>query len=230
MAWSAQSASTAWKTTAATTCAASCRGIRTSFSCRTSRLRPDRARCRTGHAGSSQPHRPWHHRDRTDDRIATRASATRRYPALEPAGRGLLAVGRGLRRQPRRRARAGCDRAAACPRTVPAGMRGRRLLVIDCPCTFRAIAALQQDLALARRLGFQSKCVVFPEHVVLVHGAFAPTAEAVQEALALCEAWERQRRRPRKSSRCGSTRPGAGNARRLLARHRALAAHAGDGV
>jgi citrate lyase subunit beta/citryl-CoA lyase len=111
--------------------------------------------------------------------------------------------------------------------------RGRFLLecvaagrvAIDCPCTFRAAGALEQDLALATRLGFKAKCVVFPEHVGPLNRALTPSPEAVRAATALCAAWEAQCRQPPSDIADWIDSPRVNNARRLLARHQAFEAY-----
>jgi citrate lyase subunit beta / citryl-CoA lyase len=108
--------------------------------------------------------------------------------------------------------------------------RGRFLLecvaagcvAIDCPCTFRATAALEADLRLARRLGFKAKCVVFPEHVAALNLAFTPSAEAVRAARELRKAYDMQRRNPVVDVSLWIDAPRYHNAGRLLERHEAL--------
>ncbi len=111
--------------------------------------------------------------------------------------------------------------------------RGRFLLecvatscvAIDCPCTFRALDIFEQDLALAKRLGFKAKCIVFAEHAAPLNKAFTPSSEAVQAATALCAAWELQRQAPPGDIDRWIDAPHVNNARRLLARHEAFRAY-----
>ncbi len=93
------------------------------------------------------------------------------------------------------------------------------IVAIDCPCTFRAIATLTADLELARRLGFKSKCVVFPEHVALLNDAFTPSLLQAQAAQQLCSAFEQQKIAPPIDLSMWIDAPLYNNAKRLLARH-----------
>ncbi len=92
-------------------------------------------------------------------------------------------------------------------------------VAIDCPFTFRASGALQLDLAVARRLGFKAKCVVFLEHVAAVHRSFTPSDLDVQEAHQLIAAYEAQSRARVDNIGSWIDAPSCNNARRLLARH-----------
>ncbi|WP_231502484.1 CoA ester lyase [Herbaspirillum sp. RV1423] len=93
------------------------------------------------------------------------------------------------------------------------------VVAIDCPCTFRNTTTLTGDLEVARRLGFKSKCVVFPEHVALLNAAFTPSVEQVRAAEQLCGAFERQKSAPPADLALWIDAPLYNNARRLLARH-----------
>lgn len=93
------------------------------------------------------------------------------------------------------------------------------VVAIDCPCTFRAIATLNADLELARRLGFKSKCVVFPEHVALLNDALTPSLLQAQAARQLCSAFEQQKMVPPTDLSLWIDAPLYNNAKRLLARH-----------
>ena len=163
-------------------------------------------------------------------------------PTIESAA-GLLGLGPILRASPRIKAcllaaedfadSLGAERGPDAIELLHA--RGRFLLecvaagcaAVDCPCTFRAADALEQDLALAKRLGFKAKCVVFPEHVAPLNRAFTPSAEAVKAAKELCAAWERQRRAPPADIGRWIDSPRVNNARRLIARHQAFTGYAG---
>ncbi|WP_232310875.1 HpcH/HpaI aldolase/citrate lyase family protein [Herbaspirillum autotrophicum] len=162
------------------------------------------------------------------------AGSTEIAPTIESAA-GLLALGAILRASPRVTAcllaaedfsaslgaERGADgvelryaRARFLLECVAAGV-----VAIDCPCTFRAIATFTADLELARRLGFKSKCVVFPEHVALLNEALTPSAQQVQAAEQLCSAFERQKTAPPTDLSLWIDAPLYNNGRRLLARH-----------
>lgn len=162
------------------------------------------------------------------------AGATEIVPTIESAT-GLLALGAILRASPRIKAcmlatedfanSLGAVRGPDAVELLHA--RGCFLLecvavgcvAIDCPCTYRSADVFQQDLALARRLGFKAKCVVFAEHVAALNRALTPSAEAVQAAIDLCTAFERQRGNPPADISDWIDAPRYNNARRLLARH-----------
>lgn len=92
-------------------------------------------------------------------------------------------------------------------------------LPIDCPFTFRAVDALKVDLAVARRLGFKAKCVVFPEQVLLVNHTFTPSELEVDEANRLVQSYELQASQALTNITEWVDAPRYNNARRLLARH-----------
>jgi citrate lyase subunit beta/citryl-CoA lyase len=165
------------------------------------------------------------------------AGSTEIAPTIESAA-GMLALGEILRASPRVRccllaaedfadslgAQRGADgiellyaRSRFLLECVAAGVQA-----IDCPCTFRAVATLTADLALAGRLGFKGKCVVFPEHVALLNAALTPSALQVQQAGQLCLAYEQQKLVPPADLAQWIDAPLYNNARRLLARHAAL--------
>ena len=174
------------------------------------------------------------------------AGSTEIAPTIESAV-GLLGLGEILRASPRIKScllaaedfadNLGAERGPDGIELLHA--RGRFLLecvaagcvAIDCPCTFRALEALEHDLATAQRLGFHSKCVVFAEHVLPLNRAFTPSPEAVEAAIALRAAWDRQSQSPSAEISQWIDAPRVNNARRLLARHdafTAFAAAAGD--
>lgn len=162
------------------------------------------------------------------------AGSTEIAPTIESAA-GLLALGSILRASQRVKAclLAAEDLAASLgAERGPDGFellhaRGRFLLecvaagcvAIDCPCTFRAVTALESDLQSARRLGFKSKCVVFAEHVTVLNRAFTPSNAEVAAAHALLAAFEAQRNHPPTDLSHWVDAPYYNNARRLLARH-----------
>lgn len=94
-----------------------------------------------------------------------------------------------------------------------------KCVAIDCPFTFRSSSALESDLAMASRLGFKSKCVVFPDHVEKLNAAFTPSAGQVFDAESLCAAYERQKLVTPIDLSNWIDAPRYNNARRLLSRH-----------
>lgn len=94
-----------------------------------------------------------------------------------------------------------------------------KCVAIDCPFTFRSLSALESDLSMASRLGFKSKCVVFPDHVEKLNAAFTPSAGQVSDAESLCAAYERQKRVTPIDLSNWIDAPRYNNARRLLMRH-----------
>jgi citrate lyase subunit beta / citryl-CoA lyase len=163
--------------------------------------------------------------------------STEIVPTIESAA-GLLAISDILRASERVKAcllaaedfaaSLGAERGEDCVELLHA--RGRFLLectaagcvAIDCPFTFRAIPALEEDLRLARRLGFKSKCVVFPEHVQVLNNVLTPSEHDAHAARELCAAYERQRGNPNCDINRWIDAPRYNNARRLLERHAAF--------
>ena len=122
----------------------------------------------------------------------------------------------------------GAERGEDCIELLHA--RGQFLLecaavacvAIDCPFTFRDLPALQKDFKLARRLGFNAKCVVFAEQVQIINKALTPSDDEVHTARELCVAYEQQRGNQKVDITTWINAPTYNNARRLLKRHEAF--------
>lgn len=101
-----------------------------------------------------------------------------------------------------------------------------KCVAIDPPCTFYSHETLSQDLATSRRLGYVGKCVVFTDHLPMVHAVFTPSEEQVKDALALITAFEHQKTNPPTEISLWIDAPKYNNAKRLIARHAKFDAYA----
>jgi citrate lyase subunit beta/citryl-CoA lyase len=100
------------------------------------------------------------------------------------------------------------------------------IMPIDAPYTFSDIEGVRGDTLHARRLGYRAKGVVAATHVAVVNDVLTPSAEAVERAKRLVEAFDRAR----STGRAGIEHEGALvevpaylNAKRLITRAEALA-------
>jgi len=92
---------------------------------------------------------------------------------------------------------------------------------IDCPFNYRAATALAADLAWARRIGFRTKCTVFPEQVSAIHTALTPSADNVERAKDMVARFEAAHRGEAIAGQPVES-PDYHTARRLLARDAAF--------
>jgi citrate lyase subunit beta/citryl-CoA lyase len=83
---------------------------------------------------------------------------------------------------------------------------------------------LAQDLDISTQLGFASKSVVFPEHVVAIHRALTPSAEDVRAAHAVVDAHAVLQASPPSAGSAWIDYPERNNAQRLIARDALLRA------
>jgi citrate lyase subunit beta/citryl-CoA lyase len=67
------------------------------------------------------------------------------------------------------------------------------VVAIDAPYTFSDVAGARDETLRSRRLGYQAKSVVAPEHVAAVSEVLTPSPEAVDRARRLVEAFDAAR-------------------------------------
>ena len=70
--------------------------------------------------------------------------------------------------------------------------RSAQIDILDMPCLhFRDLEQVRQEADYARLLGFTGKAVIHPTNVELIHHAFTPTREQLEEAKQYIEAYNR---------------------------------------
>jgi len=96
---------------------------------------------------------------------------------------------------------------------------------IDAPYTFSDIDGATREARYARRLGYQCKALVRPEHAQPLNAAFTPSSEEIRRAAAIVDGFERARTRGEDRALVDGRWvevPTYRNARRLIERARRL--------
>ncbi len=102
------------------------------------------------------------------------------------------------------------------------------IVAIDCPYTFRDLAAAERDMRWARALGYSAKSIANIDQVALVNNLLTPSEEEQARAAAVTAAFEAARERGEDRAFVDGLMvevPTYRAARRLLDRAEALAAH-----